>query len=249
MTRRIAAGVFVVVAWTAISPARSAEITVFTSRAVATVLAEIGPQFEVATKNKLNVVVDLTPTLVKRFRAGDAADIVIALPELIDELVKDGLLVARTRSDLVRSGLGLEMRSDAQTPRIDTLDEFKTAILGAKSIGYLKTPAGAHLDKVFDRLGVLEKILPKTIRPDTDIVSELVAKGDLEMGIVVVTQILTTPGVKLVGKLPEELQYYVNFAGAVATNSKYPLAAGSLLDHLKSPSAKPVLTIQGMDPG
>src|SRR6202044_2499136 len=100
-------------------------------------------------------------------------------------------------------------------PDIGSVDAFKRTVLGLKSIGYLKTtPSGAYMDQVFDRLGIADAVRPKAVRPDKDIVSELVAKGEVEAGIVVVTQILSTPGVQLVGPLPEEVQYYVAFDGA-----------------------------------
>jgi molybdate transport system substrate-binding protein len=106
-----------------------------------------------------------------------------------------------------------------------------------------------HLDHQFSRLGIADAIRPKAVRPDTDIVSQLVAKGEIEAGIVVITQILTTPGVELVGPLPDELQYYVAFAGAVSTKSTAPGPARDLLKFLTGPVAIPTITSQGMKPG
>jgi molybdate transport system substrate-binding protein len=167
----------------------AADMKIFTSRAVATVLAEIGPAFEATSGHKLDVIVDLTPTLVRRTRAGEPVDIVVALSKLVDELIKDGHAIADTRTSLVHSGLGLETRAGASKPDIGSIDAFKRALLGFKSIGYLKTPAGIHLDQQFARLGIADAIRSKAARPDTDIVSELVAKGEIAAGIVVTTQI------------------------------------------------------------
>src|SRR6266576_811309 len=82
------------------------------------------------------------------------------------------------------------------------VEAFKRALLNAKSISYHKVGSGAYLAQLFDRLGIAEAIAPKVTRPDTDIVSELVAKGEIELGMVVITQIMTTPGVELVGPRP-----------------------------------------------
>ena len=84
--------------------------------------------------------------------------------------------------------------------------------------------------------------------PDTDIVSELVAQGDLELGIVVITQILTTPGVELAGPLPEKVQFYSIFAGGVSVHSKAPDAAQDLINFLRSPTASAGIKEQGMEP-
>jgi molybdate transport system substrate-binding protein len=86
------------------------------------------------------------------------------------------------------------------------------------------------------------------VRPDTDIVSELVARGEVELGMVVTTQILTTPGVELAGPLPAELQAYVTFVAGINTQSKAPDAARQLIAFLLSPRAVAVIRAQGMEP-
>jgi molybdate transport system substrate-binding protein len=102
---------------------------------------------------------------------------------------------------------------------------------------------------LFDRLGIAEAIKSKVIRPETDIVSELIAKGGIELGMVVITQILTTPGVELVGPIPRELQFYVAWSGGVSANSATPNVARELIEFLIGPIALPVFKAQGMEPG
>jgi molybdate transport system substrate-binding protein len=80
-------------------------------------------------------------------------------------------------------------------------------------------------------------------------VSERVARGEVEIGMVVITQILTTPGVQLVGPLPPEIQSYIRFAGAISSNSPVPDVARALLRFLTGPIAMPVIRSQGMEPG
>jgi molybdate transport system substrate-binding protein len=168
----------------------------------------------------------------------------------VDGLIKDGKVIADTRTNLVRSGIGMEVRAGAVKPDIGSVDAFKNTLLNAKSIAYLKEGAsGLYLAGLLDRLGIADAIKSKVQRPDTDIVSELVAKGDVEFGMVVITQILTTPGVQLVGPLPPEIQSYITFAGAVSSNSRAPGVARALLKFLTGPVAIPVIESQGMEPG
>jgi molybdate transport system substrate-binding protein len=87
------------------------------------------------------------------------------------------------------------------------------------------------------------------IRDITDMVSTLVAIGDIELGIVVTTKILTTPGVELAGRLPNEVNYYVVFVGSIITKTPVPAAARALLNYLTSPVAVQEITEQGMDAG
>jgi molybdate transport system substrate-binding protein len=162
----------------------------------------------------------------------------------MDSLFKAGTLVSRT--SLVRSGVGVEVRKGAPKPDISSVEAFKRALLNAKSLGYL--PAGGVIQLV-ERLGLTDALKAKVTIPNTDIVSELVAKGEIELGVVVITQILTTPGVELVGPLPPEIQYYTEFVGGISAKSKAPDAARDLIKFLTGPIAIPVIKSQGMEPG
>jgi len=167
----------------------------------------------------------------------------------MDALIKEGKIISETRTDLTRSGIGVQVRAGAPKPDVSSVDAFKRALLNAKSIAYLKEgQSGVYLAGMLERLGIAEAIESKVTRPETDIVSELVAKGDIELGMVVITQILTTPGVELVGPLPSEIQSYITFTGGVSTASRYRDAAQDLIRFLTGPAALPVIKAQGMEP-
>ena len=225
--------------------ANAVEIKILTARALTTVLDKIGHKFEQQSGQKLNVINGFGSDFVRRIDAGEAFDILICRDSIIDRPFKDGKLIAETRTKLVRSGYGVEVRAGSPKPDVGSVEAFKRAILKAKSIGYLKI---AGVPELLDRLGLTEAVKSKVTMPDTDIVSELVAKGELELGIVAITQILTTPGVELAGPLPEELQYYAVFAGGVSVNSTAQDAARDLINFLKGPTAWPVIKEQGMEP-
>ena len=225
--------------------AGAAEIKMFTSRAIATVLDKIGSEFERTTGHKLNVITGFSPVFVRQINAGEPFDVIACPPGTMDGLAKDAKVLADSRIRLVRSGTGVGVRAGAPKPDISSVEAFKRALLNAKSIGYLPT---VGVPQLIERLGLTDAIKSKVTIPSTDIVSELVAKGELELGIVVITQILTTPGVELVGPLPPEIQFYVTFEGAVSANSKAPDAARSLLKFLTGPTAIPVIKAQGMEP-
>ena len=169
----------------------------------------------------------------------------------MNQLIQNNKIIANTRTAIARSGIGVEVRAGESKPDISSVDAFKRALLKAKSIGYLKPEgtSGVYLAGLFDRLGIAEAVKSKVIRPETDIVSELVAKGEIELGMVVITQILTTPGVELVGPIPRELQFYVAWSGGVSANSAAPNVARELIEFLTGPIALPVFQAQGMEPG
>ena len=224
------------------------EIKVFTARAIATVLAEIGGEFERASGYELIVVSDLPTGFQRRINAGEHFDLLISGSVPVDEWIRDGRLVATTRTDIARSGIGVEVRAGSPRPDIITVDAFKRAVLNAKSIAYLRVGSGVYLDALLERLGIRDAIKSRVTRPDSDVVSELVAKGEVELGMTVITQILTTPGVDLVGPLPPQIQSYVTFVAGVSSQSRVPTAASELITFLAGPKAIAVIKAQGMEP-
>lgn len=229
----------------------AAEIKVMTPRSMWTVLKEIGPAFERQSHHTLNVHHDIAANLADRIIKSERFDVFVGPPVQIERLIKSNNIITSTRTAIAHSGIGVEVRAGAPKPDISTVDAFKRTLLNAKSIGYLKQAgtSGAYLHGLFERLGIAEAIKSKVVRPETDIVSELVAKGEIELGMVVITQIMTTPGVELVGPIPKEVQSYVRWIGGVSTSSAAPDVAMNLLRFLTGPTALPVLKAQGMEPG
>jgi len=225
--------------------AHSADLKVFTSRAISTVLAEIGPEFEKISGHKLNVITGLSSEFVARINGGEAFDVVAAPPAALDALIKSGKVAADSKTNLARSWYGVAVRAGAPKPDIGSVEAFKRALLNARSITYLPVPG---VPQLLDRLGLKDAIAPKVTIPNTDTSSELVAKGEIELGILAVTQMFTTPGVELAGPLPPEIQFYTSFGGAVSATSKAPDAARDLLKFLRGPTALPVIKAQGMEP-
>lgn len=228
---------------------RPTEIRVFTTRAIATVLDKIGPQFEQTSGHKLAITTDIAISMVRRIQAGEPFDFLVASPEQIDSLIKEGRIAAETRTNLARSGIGVGVRAGAPKRDISSVDAFKRTLLNAKSIAYLREgQSGIYLAGMIERLGLSQALEGRVTRPTSDIVSELVAKGEVELGIVVITQILTTPGVELVGGLPPELQSYISFAAGVSTGSRAPRATRDLMTALTKSPAIDVMRSQGMEP-
>jgi molybdate transport system substrate-binding protein len=223
----------------------SAELKIFASRAIWTVLTEIGPEFEKSSGHKLKVITGLSPEFVRRINTGEPFDVIAAPPAALVGLIKDGKVTADSKTNLARSAYGVVVRVGAPKPDISSVEAFKRALLNAKSITYLPVPG---VPQIIERLGLKDAIASKVTTPNTDISSELVAKGEIELAIVVITQTFTTPGVELAGPLPAEIQIYTAFGGAISVGSKASDAARDLLTFLKSPTAIRVFKAQGMEP-
>jgi molybdate transport system substrate-binding protein len=230
------------------APGSATEITVWTARAIATVLAEIGSEFERETGHTLRITSDLPPAFARRLAGGEPFDVLISGSTPVDEWIRAGRIIADTRTEIARSGIGVEVKAGARKPDISSVDAFKRALLNARSIAYLRVGSGIYLADLFERLGLAEAIKAKVTRPESDIVSELVAKGEIELGMTVITQILTTPGVDLVGPLPPEIQSYITFTAGVSSRSKHHDEARELIRFLKRADVIAVIKSQGMEP-
>ena len=128
---------------------------------------------------------------------------------------------------------------------MSTVEAFKRALLEAKSVTYLPVPG---VPQLLERLGIKDAIAAKATIPKSDTSAEMVAKGEVELAILAITQGYTVPGVAIAGPLPPEIQYFTLYGGAVSASSQAPEAARALLNFLKSPTAIPVIKEQGMEP-
>ena len=160
----------------------------------------------------------------------------------LDSLANSGKIAAEQKQASCVRQTALPL-TGAPKPDVSSLENFKRALLDAKSITYLPVPG---VPQLIERLGLKEALAAKTTIPKTDLSSELVAKGEVELAIVPVTQAFTTPGVELAGPLPSEIQFYTAFGGAISANSKSRDAAAELLKFLKGSSALRVIKEQGM---
>ena len=225
-------------------PATAAEVTALISNALASVMAELTPQFEKVSGHKLKVTLGPTNPLKAQIEKGAAFDLTVLGSGAIDDLIKQGKLTSR--ADIARSGMGVAYRQGAPKPDIGTTEAFKQTLLNAKSVGY--TPdglSGTHLQVVFQRLGITDAMKPKARNGRG---AELVSSGEAEIGITQVSEILGVPRVELAGPLPPEVQQYTVFPAAISSSAKQRDAANALLKFLASPEAARVLKAKGLEP-
>jgi molybdate transport system substrate-binding protein len=228
----------------------SPELKIFGSRVTKMIMADIGPPFEQATGYQPVVITDVAAVMKRRIEQGEAFDLAILVNFQTDDLIKAGKLAADTRADVMKAGIGVAVKRGAPKPDIGTVEAFKRTLLEAKSITYLKEGASTiYLDRLFARLGIAEALAPKTVKPDTESVSERVAAGEVELGLIVIPNILSVPGAELVGPIPPEVQSYIVFTAAVSAQSTHQQTARDLIKRLTSPDTVPLIKAKGMEPG
>jgi molybdate transport system substrate-binding protein len=124
----------------------------------------------------------------------------------------------------------------------------KRAVLAAKTVGYSTGPSGVHLQKVFERWGILDQIQSRiVVAPPGVPVGSLVAEGKAELGFQQLSELLTLSGVEVLGPLPPSIQTITVFSGGISRSCSQPDAARALLTYLESPAALRVKQRHGMD--
>jgi len=230
--------------------ASAAEVTVIASTAMREVMGELVPMFERASGHKVAISFLSGAVLPVKMKEGAQADVVVTTPATIDDLVAAGKVVANTRVDFVRSGAGVAVRAGAPKPDVSTPEAFKNALLAAKSVGYSQGPSGVHFMNVMTRLGIADQIKAKGVVPPLGSrVGALIAKGEAEIGVQQITELLQIPGIDFVGPLPKELQANIVYATSTPTSAKEKAAAAELVKFLSSEPALPVIKKVGLEPG
>lgn len=227
-------------------------IRVYASGAPRVALQRLAPEFERETGRALALTFDGVAPLRARLAAGEKADVILLPAAMLAEMDAKGALRAGSRAALARAGIGVAVRKGATLPDVSTPDAVRSALLAARSIAYSDpklAPSGVHLQRVLAQLGIADAARPKTtLRTPFDGGVELVASGEVEIGIYLVSEIRMTGGVALAGLLPPELQSYLVFAGAVAADSPVPAPALAFLEFLRAPAGRDRWEAAGFEP-
>ncbi|CAA9277696.1 MAG: hypothetical protein AVDCRST_MAG08-3553 [uncultured Acetobacteraceae bacterium] len=213
------------------------------------VLRELAPGYEKATGARIAAAFAPTTALTERIGAGEAADVAILTAAAIDELTRDGILSADGRVDLARSVVGVAVRAGAPKPDIGSPGAFTRALLDARSLAYSRAGAsGIFFADLIRRLGIAERVNAKATVIPSGLTGELAARGEVEVAIQQVSELLEVPGVDIVGPLPAELDAVTVFSGALFAASPRKRAGMALLRFLSAPDAAPVYARKGLEP-
>jgi len=234
----------------------AAEIKVLTSRAMNHVLTELAGAFQRTSGHKITVILAPPNEIRRRIVDGEIVDVVMSGTATIDHLVQQGKIAPGDQLILARVGIGVAVRAGAAKPDISSVEAFSRTLLAAKSIVYTDPAVGGasgiHFEKVLDRLGIAKEIKAKSIlnaRAATTPSAEIVARGEAELGIQLISEIVSVPGAELLGPLPGELQAMNVILAGIVTTAREPDAARVLFKFLTSPAAAAVIKAAGMEPG
>jgi len=229
----------------------AAEIKILSAGAVEPGLHAFAQLIKRETGDDLTMQFATTPQIAQRVAAGEAFDIVIAPPDVITQAAKDGKVATDTRVMVGRVGSGVVVRSGAPSPDIASTDALKRSLLAADSVVYNSASSGLYLDKLFEKMGILDQIKSKTTRyPGGTGVFEHVSKGKgNEIGFGAITEIkeYESKGVRFVGPLPADVQNYTSYEAVMTTGATSPASVKIVLKQIATPAGKTAFTSNGVE--
>ena len=233
--------------------AQAAEIRVLLSGAIRAAMMDIKPLFEQATEHKLIINSDTSGRITKRIADGEETDLLIVSSGGIEDLIKQGKIAAGSKAEIARSGLGAVVRTGTPKPDISTPEKFKDALLAAQTVAYTNPASGGasgvYFAKMLEQLGITDAVNKKARLGDGGPIAQIVARGDAELGLQQIPELLAYPGVDYVGPLPGPLQFYTRLAAGIPVSNTQTDAAQALLKFLASPPAASVMHAKGLEPG
>ena len=244
--------VLIAALWLGNGRAAGADIQVFTSGAPAAVQKVLAAKFTDTTGHRV-VLNAATLQEIRNQLSGDQKLDVVVLPgPAVESLDKAGALRPGSKTNLARVGIGVTAKEGTPLPEISTIDALRQTLLNARSIAHPDPSgggfAGAQIARMFEGLGIAEAAKPKVVLmyAFTGGVANI-ARGDAEIGLFNISEILPVRGVALVGPLPQELQSYITFVGAVHASSAAPDIAAAYLRSLTEPAARAAWKSGGFD--
>jgi molybdate transport system substrate-binding protein len=230
--------------------AGAAEIKVLSTQATEEAYKELVPQFEKASGHKVTTVFTGTLGVMKRLSDGEAYDLLIMSRQSIDELSQSGKVVAGSRTDIAKSGVGAAVGKGKPKPDISTVDALKKTLLAAKSIGYSTSPSGIYVVSMFQKMGIVDEVKTKLKQTPTGVfVGSIIASGEAEIGFQQVSELSFFPGIDYVGPIPAEVQLITIFSAGIPAGTKQADAAKALVSFITAPAAAAIFKKHALDPG
>ena len=240
------------------SAAVAAEIKVLSSNSMTSVLKELAPLFERASGHTVTLGFGTSQQVAKRVQEGEPADVVVITPQAIDQLVKQGKVIAGSGAQIARSLMGIGVRAGAPHPDIGTPEAMKRTLLAAKSVTFSDPATGAesglHAMRMFERLGIAAEMKPKFKFGDGTSSGRLVVSGEAELAIWQIAAMKPIAGLEIAGPLPAELQHTTYISAGLGTTGfgaagKASDTALAFMKFLGTPEAAAVIKAKGLEPG
>ena len=197
----------------------------------------------IVTEVGMNVIINQIKT------STPAADVVALPSDLMNTLALDGGIVTASYTPLGRDELGLAVKKGAPKPDISTVEKLAAVLKTAQAVEVNDPKAGTMQGVIID--GILKRsefagvhVVPVSKGEGAG----ALARGEGDMAIQLVPEILNKPPIELVAPLPAELGGHMDAMLAVSSRSSHPKEAAEFIKFLTRPEAKTAWAAKGMKP-
>lgn len=236
---------------TGVTPAGADDLKVFSAGAVRAIVTELSEAFRQETGHTVALAFGTVGVTRGKLASGEPVDVVIMTDVAVDDVIRQGAVVAGSRTDIARTGMGVGVREGAPRPDISTPEAFKATLLAAKSLVYVDPAQGAtsgiHFKSVLERLGIADAVRAKSQLVPGGYPAEKVASGEAELVVHQISEIVPVKGVVMVGPLPADLQKTTVYSAGLAARSTHPAAARAFVAFLTRPAFKAKFAAAGLD--
>ena len=223
-------------------------LNILSTMALRNALKTLIPDFTKASGIEIMIEYGATAHLSERTRAGARADLLLAVAGSIDELTAEGILRVGSRVDLVSSDVAMAIQQSAVAPDISTEEAFIATLRAARSIAFSKQGAsGMYFASLIKRLGLDEEVRAKAVVLPEGLTGELVLKGEVELAVQQMSELMQVPGINIFGKLPPAVQQSTVFSVGIFNQNAQDAASQALITFLRTPEAKQAFQLQGLD--
>jgi len=234
-------------------PASAAEITLIAPGGIRAAMEALIPGYERATGHKVKATFGSGGGTKERIVKGEPFDVPVAQPPL-EPVIASGHVLPASETPLATVAIGLAVRAGAPKPDISSAEAVKRLFLGSKAISFPNAASGAaagvSMNETLANLGIADQMKPKIkLGQGGRGAMELLAKGEVDYGLTFISEIITEPGVEVVGPLPRDISTPTSLVGFLSAHTKEREAAQALLRYLSSSEAHAVYTARGMQPG
>jgi molybdate transport system substrate-binding protein len=218
----------------------AADIQVMSGGAPKEVLAVLTPEFEKQTGHRVHFTYIVISAMQQKLSAGEKPDMVLMPVPALAAQAKAGVMRQEPQVKLGTVSVGMVVKEGAVKPDISSLDAFKKTMLAARSVVHANpaaTPSGAHLAKTWESLGIADTMKPKvTFSNALDGGVAAIAKGEAEVGLYPLSEVIAEKGVTVVGLIPQEIQLNTVYAAGVLAANASPEPAIAFIKFLADPS-------------
>jgi molybdate transport system substrate-binding protein len=229
-----------------------ARVKVFCARSMTHAVNRLAADFMDKTGHQIEITFGPVGTLQAKLAAGERADVLILGAPAMAMMEQNGCFLAGTRTDVARVSIGVAVREGAPRPDLSTGEEFRQALIDARAVAFTDAAVGGtaavFLPQLFERLGIAREVARKA-KPQSSgaAVAECVARGEADIGLTLVPEMLPIAGATVVGKLPAELADDTIYTAAVSVDAEDPAAAAAFIAALAESSARPAWSAAGFE--